>query len=112
MADLKVKKGFDEPRVRLLECDDNIAVIEYAETTEKPLRDEFLGDYLVAHVDESNEIIAMTITNVNAFIEKLIERKYYQQRARESVEEIVKNSRKLLRLLPEEILYQIRICTT
>ena len=107
METLKIRKGFEKVKIEFFRNED-MALIQYAPNPKRPLRDEFIGEYLVAHVDgDTSEIVSVTITNMTAFLEKTA---YYKQKAKENVEQIVKNTRKLIRILPHEIIYQIRIC--
>jgi len=64
MPDLKIKKGFEKPQIEFF---GNLAILQFAPKPEKPMRDEVMGDYLVAHVDEIDEVIAITITNYACF---------------------------------------------
>lgn len=99
METLRIKKGLPEPNIDLFP-DSNMAVIQYAPMPNKPLRDEFIGDFLVAHVDEMDEIVAVTITDLVAFRANIKETRGTAKRTRDIVES-----------LPNEIIYQINICT-
>jgi len=76
----------------------------------EPLRDEFIDEFLVAHVNKKNEIIAFTIENIEAFLESTKEKEYLKQRARENVEAIVKNVKSLTRILPNQVISKLHIC--
>ena len=108
METLRIKKEFQEPVIEMFR-EDNMALIQYAPMPGKPLRDEFIGDFLVAHVNETNEIISVTVTNVEEFAKKTKERQVPARKHWFGWGGY--KSKDITDIIPNEIIYQIQICT-
>lgn len=108
MVKLTVRKGYPEPKIEIFREDD-MALVQYAPMPDKPLRDEFIGDFLIAHVSESDEIISVTVIDLEEFSRKAksgqpqTKRHWLFGRLNESTQDIAD-------IIPKEMIYQLGIC--